>query len=151
MIDHYISTISADGNNQKKIRFRTQVCEKCNYNVINHGHTSQNTFYVIVYTLSMFQRWVWTLLWVKARLCPHKSGIRIQIIRYVPTPRAFAHRRTHIPTKCTRFHIMLIKIEIYHQTSYISSNLLGNEFAGHSDADGASSVGAPPTTVSIST
>ena len=40
---------------------------------------------------------------------------------------------------------------MYHQTSNISCTLVGNLIVDHSDVDGASPVGAAPTTPSFST
>ena len=43
------------------------------------------------------------------------------------------------------------KLYKYHQVSYISRTLVGNEIVDHSDVVGASPVGAAPTTSSFST
>ena len=50
--------------------------------------------------------------------------------------------------KKVRFRLLGI---IYRQTSDISRTLVGNNIFDHSDAVGASSVGAAPTTSSFST
>ena len=48
-------------------------------------------------------------------------------------------------------HRSAIMLEMYCQTSYISSTLVGNKFVDHSDIAGSSFVGAAATTSSLST
>ena len=58
---------------------------------------------------------------------------------------------TELKTKVKIVHVMLISVPTYSQVSNISRTLLGSKIVGHSDVDGASSVGAAPTTSSFST